>query len=85
MPDGTALRQLTIDAATVADGRALVDLHLPQRALLVLLERDGTFVVPTGGTHLEAGDTVTLLADDDTFAETRRLLTARESPDGDPD
>lgn len=85
LPDGTSLRQLTIVDGTFADGRALVDLHLPQRALLVLLERDGTFVVPTGATHLAAGDTVTLLVDDDTFAETRGLLMAGEPAPGQPD
>ena len=81
MPDGTAMRQLTIEVATYADDRAIVDLHLPERALLVLVERDGTFVVPTGSTHLHAGDTVTLLADDATFAATRARLLAPTDED----
>jgi potassium/hydrogen antiporter len=84
LPDGTALRQLTITPGTFADGRALVELHLPQRALLVLIERDGTFVVPTGSTRLQAGDTVTLLADDDTHDHTRRQLTSGTSAEENP-
>lgn len=74
MPDGTALRQLTIAPATFADGRALVELHLPERALLVLVERDGAYLVPTGATRLVAGDTITMLADDATFARTEDQL-----------
>ncbi len=74
LPDGTALRRLAIGAATFADGRAVVDLHLPRRALLVLVERDGTYVVPTGATRLRAGDDVTLLADDESYAQARAVV-----------
>ena len=74
LPDGTAMRQLVIAPAAFADGRALVELHLPRRALLVLIERDGTYLIPTGSTRLHAADIVTLLADDDSFARTRLLL-----------
>lgn len=84
LPDGTAMRELTIAPSTYADGRALVDLHLPQRALLVLIERGDTYVVPTGATRLEAGDTITLLADDPTFAHTRRLLLNDDHSEGTP-
>ena len=84
LPDGTALRQLTIAQSTFADGRALVELHLPRKALLVLIERDGAYVVPTGATRLQSGDTVTMLADDDTYAHTNRLLMDGTTPQEDP-
>lgn len=76
LPDGTSLRQLAIPSGSFGDGRALVELRLPQRALLVLVDRDGTFIVPTGATRLAAGDSVLLLADDDTFRQARDRLTA---------
>src|SRR5690606_17282931 len=81
LPDGTSLRQLEIPARSFGDGRALVELRLPERALLVLVDRDGTFIVPTGATRLAAGDNVLLLADDDTFRQARDRLTA---PDEEP-
>jgi len=84
LPDGTALRHLAITPTSAADGRALVELQLPQRVLLVLIERDGTYVVPTGATRLQAGDTVTLLADDDTYAHARRLLLDGTMPQEEP-
>lgn len=74
LPDGTSLRELIIKSLTFGDGRALIELHLPERALLVLIDRDGTYLVPTGATRLAAGDTITLLADDNAYAATRDLL-----------
>jgi len=76
LPDGTSLRQLEIPSRSFGDGRALVELRLPERALLVLVDRDGTYIVPTGATRLAAGDNVLLLADDGTFQQARDRLTA---------
>ncbi|HEU5085346.1 MAG TPA: potassium/proton antiporter [Acidimicrobiales bacterium] len=81
MPDGTALREVRIPPQSFGDGRALVELRLPQRALLVLVDREGTYIVPTGSTELEGGDVVLLLADDDAFERTRTLLTAPDAKD----
>jgi cell volume regulation protein A len=76
LPDGTALRQVHIPAGSYGDGRPLVGAGLPPRALIVLVERGGTYIVPTGATRLEAGDAVLILADDDAFAGAHALLTA---------
>ena len=76
LPDGTSLRQLVIPARSFGDGRALVELRLPERALLVLVDREGTFIVPTGATRLAAGDNVLLLADDGAFSAARDRLIA---------
>lgn len=76
LPDGTSLRQLEIPSGSFGDGRALYELQLPQRALLVLVDRNGTYIVPTGATELAAGDTVLLLADEGAFHEARARLTA---------
>lgn len=85
LPDGTALRQLTVPEGSYADGRALLDLQLPARALLVLVERGGTYIVPTGSTVLHAADAILLLADDSAFARTIDLLTEpTDTPEGDP-
>lgn len=76
LPDGTALRQVHIPAGSYGDGRPLVGAGLPPRALIVLVERGGTYIVPTGATRLEAGDAVLILADDDAFTGAHALLTA---------
>ena len=81
LPDGTSLRSLDIPAASSVDGRSVVELGLPRRALLVLIDRDGTYIVPTGGTRLAAGDTVLLLADDDNTRRVRDLLNTPAEPE----
>lgn len=81
LPDGTSLRELEIPPASYGDGRALVELRLPPRALLVLVDREGTYIVPTGATRLAAGDTVLLLADDDAYLRARDLLTQPAEPE----
>src|SRR5690606_33861778 len=81
LPDGTALREILVPSASYGDGQALVGLGLPPRALIVLVQREGTYIVPTGSTRLGAGDTVLLLADDEAFAGAHALLTAPAGTD----
>lgn len=76
LPDGTALREIAVPPGSVADGRSLVELRLPAQALIVLIDRHGSYIVPTGSTRLAGGDTVLLLADDVVLAEARARLSA---------
>src|SRR5690606_23897606 len=78
LPDGTSLRELAVPAGSFADGRALVELRLPEGALIVLIERDGAYIVPTGATRLTASDIVLVLADEGTFVRTRDRLCTPE-------
>ncbi|MCU1500016.1 MAG: antiporter [Acidimicrobiales bacterium] len=85
LADGTALRELVISAGTFGEGRALVELGLPARALVVLIDRGGTYIVPTGSTRLTASDTVLVLADDDAFTASQERLERRSPGDGSGD
>ena len=44
-------------------GRSLVDLALPAGALIVLIRRGDDVLVPRGGTQIESGDTLLVLAE----------------------
>lgn len=68
------LFEVEISPVSSAVNRQIVDLHLPSGSLIVLIQRQGEFVVPGGGTVIEAGDTVHLLADRERIAEIRSLL-----------
>jgi cell volume regulation protein A len=73
--DGTTdLHEIAIPDGSPASGRQLVDLHLPQGALVVLVSRDDEFVVPQGSTVLLPDDTVLLLADERSLPEARALI-----------
>lgn len=76
LPDGTSLREVEVPVGSFGDGRAVLELHLPERALLVLVSREGTYIVPTGATRLRAGDVVLFLAADDAHQRVREILTS---------
>jgi cell volume regulation protein A len=75
---GHNLREVTLQDAAPAVGKTLVSLGLPPGALVVLLHRAGQHVIPQGGTTLEAGDRLLLLAEGDAYVEARRLLAGSE-------
>lgn len=65
------LVEVTLTANSPVVGRAIVDLHLPPEALIVLLRRDGTYMVPRGSTVLKAGDALQVLGSEVALAELR--------------
>lgn len=66
--------QLSSDAK--AAGKRIIDLHLPRDVLLVLIERNGEHIVPTGSTELLGGDSILLAAPHDQDPEQIRQLLA---------
>ena len=55
-------------------GKRLLDLGLPPGALVVLVRRGDHVLIPDGGTVLQAGDTLLLLADVRTQETIRPLV-----------
>jgi potassium/hydrogen antiporter len=55
-------------------GKSIVQLALPPKVLVVLLHRDDTFLVPGGGTVVEAGDRLLVLAHQDSLPKIRSIL-----------
>lgn len=64
MPKGTAEAQFPIPPGASIVGKTLAELHIPEAFLIIHIHRDGESIVPHGGTVLQAGDVVTLLARD---------------------
>ena len=52
------LVEIQVAPGAAAAGKRIIDLHLPRDVLLVLIERDGEHILPTGSTELQAGDLV---------------------------
>lgn len=57
------------------DGRSIVELGLPHDSLVVLISRNEDFVVPSGGTRIEAGDTLLILVNKDNLPALRLLFS----------
>ena len=71
---GSDLVEVAIPEISPVIGKQIVDLQLPKSALIVLLSRNDDFIVPRGGTVLEAGDTMLVLAGKEDLREVHLLL-----------
>lgn len=74
------LVDMTIPPNGVAAGKRVMEINLPPGALIVLLNRHDEFIIPSGGTVFEAGDTLLVLADKGELATVRALLEAPAAP-----
>lgn len=57
-----------------AEGQRIMDLKLPQEALIILVHRAGEYLIPKGATELLAGDSVLILAGKQELATVRQKL-----------
>ena len=73
-PPGTSLQELTVPPRTPVTGQPLVELGLPAGTMIVLIERDEAFTVPTGSTILQEADRLLVLGDDDSIDRLRDQL-----------
>jgi cell volume regulation protein A len=68
------LVEVPVPEGSAAVGRAIVELRLPEAALVVLISREERFIVPRGGTVLREGDRLLVLADQRSLGKVRRIL-----------
>ncbi len=70
MPKGgwkNELKERTVPAQAPGVNKAIVELGLPADFLVVLIARGNDFVLPSGGTVLEVGDTLLVLSEKQSF------------------
>ncbi|MEW5798433.1 MAG: potassium/proton antiporter [Bacteroidota bacterium] len=60
--------------ATIA-GKPIVEMGLPADSLVVLISRNDQFVVPSGGTHVEVGDTLLILVNKQNLPVVRQIFS----------
>jgi potassium/hydrogen antiporter len=72
------LRELPVAANLPIVGKAIVELGLPDDFLILLIARDNGFVLPSGGTILQGGDTLLVLADKESFERVQARLIPKQ-------
>jgi potassium/hydrogen antiporter len=77
----TELVDLIVPYHSAAAGKSIVELGMPDDSLIVLISRNESFVVPSGGTLLQEGDTVLVLVNKTNLPEVRLILAKQKSPD----
>lgn len=68
------LKELAVPPTSPAAGKTIVELGLPAGFLIVLIDRDGEFILPGGGTTLLAHDRLLVLAEKETFEQVRAQI-----------
>jgi cell volume regulation protein A len=69
-----AIVEIPVAATSQAAGKQIVELGLPQSALIVSIAREGETFVPNGSTVLEPDDILLLVSDTKTCTDVRRQL-----------
>ena len=59
----SAVTEVTISDEALTHGNHLMDLHLPEKTLVIMVKRGENYFVPTGKTPLHIGDRLMLLSD----------------------
>lgn len=73
------LKELHLPFGSNMAGKAIVELGLPNDFLVILIARDNDFVLPSGGTVLQDGDTLLVLSDNESFEEVMTKFNLSES------
>lgn len=76
---GGELSEIRLEKGSLAVGRRIVDLDLPPDALVVLIKRDGEFIIPRGSVTLEAEDQILIAAGAEALEKTRRVLQGADT------
>jgi cell volume regulation protein A len=69
--------EMEVPAGSPVIGKALVDLGMPPGALIVFLERDNEYVVPSGATVLRQGDRLHILAESKVIGAIHGMFTSK--------
>jgi cell volume regulation protein A len=59
----TELVELTVPAHSQVDGKKIVEINFPKSALIALISRNKTYLVPRGDTELYVGDKLLIMAE----------------------
>lgn len=68
------LTEIVVPDNSTAINKRILDLALPEGALVVLISRGDDFIVPNGGTVINTGDRLLLLADKEAVERTKTIL-----------
>jgi potassium/hydrogen antiporter len=58
------MAEISIDGTKDIIGKRIVDLHFPKKAIIVMIQRDGRYIIPSGSTELMQNDKLIIVAED---------------------
>tara|TARA_R100001143_G_scaffold63387_1_gene70091 strand:- start:27482 stop:28948 length:1467 start_codon:yes stop_codon:yes gene_type:complete len=69
-----ALKEVEIEEGDFSVGKQILELGLPEKVLITLINREGRFIVPRGNTVILYNDRLLILSDKKDVSEIRKLL-----------
>ncbi len=75
----SALKEIMIESKDPVVGKNVVDLNFPDKALIVIINREGKFIVPRGTTEMRPNDKLLILAKKQLMTEIRGILKGEKS------
>lgn len=76
-----ALKEVEIKQGDYAIGKQLLELGLPEKVLIILINREGKFFIPRGTTVIRDHDKLLILSDEKDVLEISKLLKVRITTD----
>jgi len=70
------LQELVVNSSSPAIGKAIYEIRLPREYLVVLISRDGQFLIPNGSIVLHPGDRLLGLASPEAHRQVAQMLAA---------
>jgi potassium/hydrogen antiporter len=70
--------EISIPRGSKAHNQRIMDLSLPKNSLVVLIQRDASFIIPRGDVSLRAGDRVLLATDTESLPTAQAILEGLE-------
>jgi cell volume regulation protein A len=61
----SAMSEFEVVPSVLSKGDLLMDINLPDNTLVVMIKRDHRYFVPKGNTHLQLGDKLVLISDNE--------------------
>jgi len=69
-----SMAEIVVSPGASTSGKRVIDLGLPRGALVVLVDRNGEYFIPNGGTVLQPGDVAMVLGDENALKAVLGLL-----------
>lgn len=73
----TELVDLSVPRGSAVTGKTIIELGLPQSSLIALIARNDTFIIPSGSTILEEGDTLLVIAKKSDLPDLQRIFSQK--------
>ncbi len=70
---------MTVPDNATAVSKRLLELKLPEGALIALIKREEDFFVPAGATELKAGDKLLVLADNENYEKMLSIIQLKDN------